>query len=209
MEEVAQSIKAAWTAVEESGVPEHMQEIAFKEALGAVLGTTVPAAPRRTAAKPSGAGGGATVTGIDGDGDGDEPAVLTMDEDEVMRAVSEETGVPVEKLEAVFHVDDGVVKLNGPSARYGSSTADKARSIALIVTVVRKLGMGQSDTPYTVIKTACDSKHAYDSKNFAPKHMPNVVGCVVKGDNRNRRLEAKGAGIAAFSEVIDKVLGAA
>lgn len=211
MEEVAESIKTAWAAVEESGVPEHMQESAFKEALRALLGTTAPAAPRRTVPKPPGVGGGGngTGSGSGSDGGGDESSAFTVDEDQVMTAVSEETGVPVEKLEAVFHIDDGVVKLNGPGARYGSSTADKARNIALIVTVVRKLGMGQSDTSYEVIKTACDSKHAYDSKNFAPKHMPNVMGCVVKGDNRNRRLEAKGTGITAFSEVIDKVLAAA
>lgn len=68
--------------------------------------------------------------------------------------------------------------------------------------------MGQPDTSSEVIKNAWDSKHAYDPKNFAPKHMSNVTGCVVKGDNKNRRLEVKGAGITAFPDVIDKVLGA-
>jgi len=29
--------------------------------------------------------------------------------------------------------------------------------------------MGQSDTSFEMIKSAADSKHAYDSKNFAPK----------------------------------------
>ncbi len=37
VEEVAESIKTAWAAVEESGVPEHMQESAFKQGPGKVV----------------------------------------------------------------------------------------------------------------------------------------------------------------------------
>lgn len=205
--EVAESIKAAWAAVEESGVPEHMQKRAFKEALRALLGTTAPAAPRKPAPpKPPGGGGGGAADSGD-EGSGDDAGSFAVNEGEVMAAVSEETGVTVEKLEKVFHIDSGVVKLVGLGAKYGSTTADKARNIALIVTVVRKLGMSDGDTSFEVIKDACDSKHAYDSTNFAPRHMPSVTGCVVKGDRKNRRLEAKGAGITAFSDVVDKVLG--
>ena len=201
--ELSESIKTAWKAVQDSGIPEHVQELAFKEALRLLLGAAVPAVPAvpSSASPKTPASGG--NTGSSGDIDGDDSDIS---EGEVMSAVAEETGVSVEKLEQIFHIDQGVVKLTGPSTRFGGSTADKARNIALIVTVVRKLGMGHSDTSFEVIKNAADSKHAYDSKNFTPKHMTTVTGCVVKGDKRNRRLEAKGAGITAFAEVVDKVL---
>lgn len=202
--ELAESIKRAWTAVEESGVPEHMQEFAFREALRAVLGTT----PRNAAS----VGAGRTTSAIPqvktGDGAaGGAGQSERVSEAEVLQKVSDETEVPVEKLDKIFHIDDGVVKLIGPHGKYGSNTSDQARAVAQIVTVVRKLGMGHADTPFEVIKEACESKHCYDSKNFASQHMPTIDGFVVKGEKKSRRLEAKGNGISAFPDLIDKVLG--
>lgn len=198
--ELTESIKTAWMAVEESGVPDHIQELAFKEALRSLLGT----APHNAAT--AGAGRGPSEPrfkqgGVDGE------QQFNASEEEVIQRVSDETGVAVEKLEAVFHIDGEVVKLIGPHGKYGSSTSDQARNVARIVTVVRKLGMGHADTTFETIKDACESKHCYDSKNFASQHMPKIDGFVVKGDGRSRRLEAKGAGISSFPDLIDKVLG--
>jgi hypothetical protein len=198
--DVAESIKAAWEAVEKSGVPEHMQQLAFREALRALLGTSAPPAKKaaHTPAPPP--------SGTDDKTDGTDDPTSTVNEADVYAAVAAETDVPVEKLEQVFHIDGGAVKLLGASTKYGSANAEKARNIALIVTVVRKFGMHQADTAFEVIKTACESKHAYDVGNFASKHMPSVPGCVIKGDNK-KRLEAKTGATAAFVTVVDKVLG--
>lgn len=198
--DLAASIKSAWAAVVDSGVPEHMQELAFREALRASLGTvtTRHRVDKQTPRLP-----GKEDEVADDSGDTDS----TVDEGAVYATVAEETGITREKLERVFHVDGGVVKLIGPHGKYGTSTTDQARSVAQIVTVVRRLGMGHSDTSFDVIKDACESKHCYDSKNFASQHMPKIDGFVVKGEGRSRRLEAKGAGISAFPTLIDKVLG--
>lgn len=136
--------------------------------------------------------------------DGDAPQ---MEEAHVMAAVSAETAVPVEKLEKVFHIDGAAVKLLGPSSNFGANTAAQARSVAQVVAVVRKLGMGSVDTSFDIIKDACASKHCYDSKNFATVHIPKIDGFVVKGDGKGRRLEARGAGLKAFPALIDKILG--
>lgn len=199
--DLAESIKTAWTAVEESGVPDHMQALAFKEALRSLLGT----APHN--ASTAGAGrvpSGPQFKQTDDDADGEQRFNAS---EEVIQRVSHETGVAVEKLEAVFHIEGEVVKLIGPHGKYGSRTADQARNVARIVTAVRKLGMGHADTSFEIIRDACESKHCYDSKNFASQHMPKIDGYVVKGDGRGRRLEAKGGGIASFPDLIDKVVG--
>ncbi len=204
--QVVESIKSAWAAVEESGVPKHMEDIAFREALRALLGTNVPAGTvnaKKATAKTPGDGAATKVEGKNSD----EGAGEWLDEDTVIASVSAETGVPVEKLERVFHIDGGVVKLLGVHTKYGPNTADKARSIAQLVTVVRRVGMQKNDTPLTVIKAACDSKHAYDGKNFTSKHMTSVSGCVIKGEGQNRRLEAKNVAITAFPALIDQILG--
>ena len=210
--ELADAIREAWTAVKESSVPEHMQELAFKEALRVTLGTsaaaTAPVGNRpqgahgRGPGSDSGAGAGPVTNGI-----GENDGTASVSENEVFQRVSAETTVPVSRLELLFHIDNGVVKLLGPVTKYGKNTTVQARNVAQIVTVVRKLGLGEADTSFEVVKEACISKHCYDSSNFASQHMKNMPsGYVIKGDGRNRRLEAKGPAIAAFPAVVDAVL---
>jgi hypothetical protein len=203
--ELSESIKAAWAAVEESGIPDHMQELAFREALRNLLGTSQPGYVGQKLSKP-------TTPSSSGDGGGtgaepDETLASAVDEAQVMSAVSEHFGISADRLEQVFHVDAGVVKLTVNHTKLGASTADKTRTAAQVVTVVRKVGMGQADTPFDIIRAECERKHHYDSKNFVTKHLPNIPGFVIKGDGKNRRLEAKGGGIAAFPALIDKILG--
>jgi hypothetical protein len=198
-ERLIKAINNSWSSVQESKIPEHLHEAAFREGLRSLLapaqGGDERPLPRRDA-KPSGESAGSS----------DETPV-GVNEADVIRKVAEETGVPSEKLERVFHIDDGAIKLIGQHTRFGSRTSEQARTIAQIVTIVRKTGMGASDTPFEVIKAACETKHAYDPKNFTSEHMPKIEGFVVKGEGRNRRLEARGPGITAFPGLIDRVLG--
>lgn len=203
---LAISIKAAWAVVEESEVPNHVQELAFKEALRTLLGTI----PKSTSSAGNHGAFSTPQVNTNGDPDtvGDDQLTLQTDESVLLR-VFEETGVPLDKLEQVFYVDDGVIKRIGQYTRYGSNTTERARCIAQIVTVVRKLGMGQNDTSFAIIKEACASKYCYDSKKFASDHMPNIDGFIVRGEKKNRRIEARGKGISTFIDLIDKILGTA
>lgn len=203
--ELVESIKLAWAAVEESGVPEQMQEFAFKEALRSLLGTAAPARPGLDRPASAGAGTG-SVGGYD-DGESEDAGAGTVDERAVIAAVSEHTGVPAEKLEQVFHIDNSLVKISVNHNALGKNAADKARATAQIITVVRKIGMGHGDTDFDIIRDECQRKHFYDSKNFASAHMPGIDGFVVRGEGRSKRLEARTSGINAFPNLIDKVLG--
>ncbi|WP_314093983.1 hypothetical protein [Microbacterium foliorum] len=198
------SIDLAWAAVEASGVPEQMRSAAFSEVLRSVLSPAPAPAPAQaaTATLPDAKEANSKATTAA------DARASDLSEPEVLRLVSEGTGVSIVDLEQVIMVDDGVVKLHGVHTKFGDSTTKQARTVAQIVCVVRKLGMGASDTPYDIIKAACESKHCYDSKNFATVHLPKISGFVVKGEKSNRRLEAKGAGIAAFPALIETVLAA-
>ena len=205
--ELAESIKTAWAAVEDSGVPENMQELAFKEALRSLLGTTQPVAPAgRGFGVGTGAGSG-SASKQSGSDPVEADGTSAVDEQAVIAAVSEHTGVPPEKLEQLFHVDNGAVKVSVNHNALGKNSADKARATAQIITVVRKVGMGHNDTDFDIIRDECQRKHFYDSKNFASGHMPGIDGFVVKGEGRNKRLEARTSGINAFPGLIEKVLG--
>lgn len=191
-------IDLAWAAVVASGVPEELRSAAFSEVLRSVLSPSTTQAATATLPTAEEATSQESVAA--------DTSASDASESEVLRLVSEGTGVSIDDLEQVIMVDDGVVKLHGVHTKFGDSTTKQARTVAQIVTVVRKLGMGASDTPYDIIKAACESKHCYDSKNFATVHMPKISGFVVKGEKSNRRLEAKGAGITAFPALIETVL---
>lgn len=128
-----------------------------------------------------------------------------MDEQAIFAAVTEHTGVPEEKLERVFSIEDEVVKLSMNHTALGKSTADKARATALLIIVLRKIGM-QADTPIELIRAECQRKLFCDGPNFS-RHMSGVEGCVTKGEGKNKRFEPRTAGITAFPTLIDKVLG--
>lgn len=201
---LAVSIKEAWAAVEESGVPDHVQEVAFREALRAVLGTTPSqGAPAPPTIQPSAGSTGSSGVGVQSSDGPDD----SLSEQAVIAAVADHTGVSVENLEQVFHLDNGVVKLSVNHNALGKNAADKTRAAAQIITVVRKIGMGHPDTDFDTIRDECQRKHFYDSKNFANKHLPGIDGFVVKGEGRSKRLEARTSGINSFSALIDKVLG--
>ncbi len=89
----------------------------------------------------------------------------------------------------------------------GANAADKTRAAAQIITVVRKVGMGHTDTDFDVIRDECQRKHCYDGANFASRHLPSIEGFAVKGEGRNKRLEARHGGLTAFPALIDRVLG--
>lgn len=136
-----------------------------------------------------------------------DDASSMIDENAVFAAVSEHTGVSTDKLEQVFHIeDDGTVKVLVNHTALGTNAANKTRVAAQIITVVRKIGMGQTDTSFDAIRNECVRKHFYDPKHFANTHLPSISGFVVKGEGRGKRLEARNAGISAFPALIEKVL---
>lgn len=199
--DIAESIKAAWAAVEDSGVPEHMQELAFREALRALL-QTAPSAPPHAKQRTSSVDNGPKPMLDEAGG----TAATVVEEATVIAAVAEHTGASAEKLEKLFHIDNGTVKLVVNQNALGRSGADKTRAAAQVITIVRKIGMGHADTSFAVIREECERKHIYVAKNFTSKHLPEIDGFVVKGEGRNKRLEARTSGISAFPALMKKIL---
>ncbi|MBT2499224.1 hypothetical protein J7E25_08955 [Agromyces sp. ISL-38] len=198
--DVASTVTAAWHGVESADIPEGFREVAFREVLRYLLEPAAPpqAQPRQLAA-PTGEGkANATVA---------DASVDVVDEAAAVAAVAEHTGVGAEKLERLFHIDNGVVKLLVNHQSLGGNAADKTRATAQVVTIVRKIGMGLTETPFDVIREECVRKHFYDPKNFASAHLPAIEGFAVKGDGKNRRLEARSGGVTAFPALVDKILG--
>jgi hypothetical protein len=194
-------VQEAWNSVMEAQLPEEVRQIAFREVLRFMLVGPDPDAKTRLNPRSKSAGSGAV---IHKDGDGNN---VDVDEAEVFAKIEHETGVSADKLERVVMIDDGVIKMVLPGKDLGRNTAEAARVVAQVLTVVGAYGLDRRDTEYEAIRKECDRLRVYDSKNFASKHLPNIPGFVTKGSGSARRLEAKALGVKAFSDVVDALVG--
>lgn len=204
--DVSETLKKAWAAVQEADLPEVMHEVAFREAvrLLAPTGNGVTAMP--WAGKPNGeatAGQTDRSNGESANGDG----APRVSENEMYDLVVQQTGVDREKLERIVHLDVDGPKISIAGIKLGKNNAERTRVVAQVLAMTRGFGLGESDTPLEVVRAECDRLKVYDLNNFSA-HMKALNGYVVTGNGQNRRLRAKGPGIAAFAGLVDDIVGA-
>ncbi|MFJ9317236.1 hypothetical protein ACIRN4_23820 [Pimelobacter simplex] len=216
--EVSETLKKAWTAVEDAGLPEKIQEVAFREAVRLLVPTQVvaaaPAAAAPAAAAPrtagqtgkSGAASGATGSGSSGGGSNGDGSKITEGESTILDKVEQHTGVSREKLEELVHLDDGVLKVSLPGIKLGKNNADKTRAIAQILTIVRGFGLDEDETSLELVRSEAQRLKCYDSANFSSQ-VKVLNGYLITGSGTNRRIRAKSGGINAFPAFVDSLLG--
>lgn len=201
--EVHEALAKAWEEVEQSGVPEIVQQVAFREALARVdpvqhrPGVTPP--PR------------ASVRG-NGDPKGEretpDPASSGTDlsANELFEKLALETGISVERWEPVIHFVDGKPGMSVPTRRLGSNKANQARAIALILTSARHFGLDEAETSVEVIREACVAAKCYDQGNFA-KQVAATPGVNSIGPRNQKKLKTRGDTITKLTTIIDKING--
>jgi hypothetical protein len=205
--EVSEVLKQAWAAVRDAGLPESIQPVAFREAVRLLSPPTYLAEPRFQAApsgKPGRAnGGGGKINSSDGNGDHGELAVT---EAEIYDRVVQQTGVDRDKLEQLVHRDGDAIKIGLPGIKLGKYNADKTRTVAQILTIVRGFGLEEDETSVEIVRSEVQRLKCYDSANFSSQ-LGKLNGFVITGTGANRRIRAKSPGIAAFPHLVDAVVG--
>ncbi len=201
--EVSETLKIAWEAVESAGLPEQIQEAAFREAVRLLAPTESASSPARGQSRPPklhrGTGGSAGNTVEAG-------TTLDIDEDEIYDRVATHTGADRGLLEQLVHLDGDAIKVSIPGLRLGRNNAERARAVAQILTVTRGFGLEENGTPLEVIRVECERLKVYDQANFSSQ-LKALNGFVITGADRNRRLRAKGVGIEAFPDLVETMVG--
>ncbi len=207
----------AWSQVEKAKVPPALQEVAFKEAVALLTG--------------SGGGGGsngrgrATNAGNDGASvtpkkrpakaarksapAGVPPVTDTLTpigEDEFFEKIEDETGVPKDKLERVFHLENGLPQLSVKSNQLGSALKERMETIAKVLCVARAVAYSEDGTSMRILRAECRRLRSLDEKDVN-KYLSEIDGLVYVGPPRDKRLKVRPAAEAAFPAVIDKLLG--
>ncbi len=202
--DVSETLKEAWTAVEEAGLPERIHAVAFREAVRLISPAPMCAAPTLGTPQAGRPGGGGTSAPTGGGSKGDH--AITVSEYEIYDRVVNHTGVDREKIEHVVHLDGDVLKLSIPGIKLGKNNAERARSVAQILTITRTFGLEEGETSLEIIRAECDRLRVNDQNNFS-SHMRALNGYVISGTGTNRRVRAKSAGIQAFPALLDTLLG--
>jgi hypothetical protein len=203
--EVSEVLEKAWTAVREADLPESIQPVAFREAVRLLSPQSYPAAPPLQPAPPSGGDvrGSGTTKASNGNA---EDGGFAVSEAEVYDRVAQHTGVDRDKLEQLVHLDDDAIRVSLPGIRLGRNNADKTRTVAQILTVVRGFGLDEDGTSVEAVRSEAQRLKCYDSANFS-SHLGKLNGFVITGSGSNRRIRAKAPGIAAFPGLVDDLVG--
>ncbi len=196
-------LKAAWEAVESAGVPEHLQETAFKEAV-AYLRAQADGRPAKGGNGVGGEGksgrsGGeqAARGGSSGGGGGD-----------FYTRLAHETGVEVDDLRHVLELVDGAdgqaVKVIQPARLLGSSKAEQTRTVVALVGGARRAGLGEDPVLSKAVREECKSKGCLD-RNFSA-NIDDLNGYTLSG--RTKLVLSGTRWVPAFKAAVDRLTGA-
>jgi hypothetical protein len=220
---VSDMIAEAWKAVKDAGVPEGLQEIAFKEAMEELRnshGTQSRGGSRRAetnsgkreeashgvgSTKPRPARGGSVAQKAEMRDDQVLGAVLPNEE--LFAKFSSETGLAREALEEVFHFENGKPILNGRTGQLGSNFAEQSRTVAVALTAAYHYALAVRDVPVGRIAEECRRKNCYDVDNFSTS-LSREKAITIVGSRGNRFSHVKAADtITALRKIVDAFRG--
>ena len=204
--EPSEVLKKAWIVVQGANLPDAIQPVAFQEAVRLLVPSSITTAPvGGDRGKGTGAGTGSSIGWPNGKPSSDTGGI-DASEDEIYDRVVEHTGVDREKLEQVVHLDGDVLKVSLPGIKLGRNNAEKTRTVAQVLTIVRGFGLNESETSVEVVRAEASRLKCYDSANFAAQ-LSKLVGFVITGSGTNRRIRAKAPGIQAFPGLVENLVG--
>jgi hypothetical protein len=221
LNDVATQLSEAWKAVQAAGIPEHLQEVAFKEAFmlsaphnGRGSGG-VQHSPRSP--QPVDAGDPGVITS-DGGSKGAAASAKTSGlqvgadsndagEEDIFARFATESGVDEESLRRVYVVRDDALRISLSKSKLGTSEAERNRSVGLLLAASRYYVYGTIATPISEIREAA-TKIPYEvSRNFG-SHMDRVDGTLTGGSGRDKTVRVQTGKIdEPFRAVIRRVLG--
>lgn len=193
--EADEVLTKAWSAVQASGVPEGLYEVAFREAVALLKGTS----GARRAAPP--ADGTAAAEGAN---DGVVEAA-PADTEALIQKFADESGIDVSELVEVFFFDaDGSAHLNVAGRKLGESTAAKAKAVATAIAAAYHYAADEPTVSVELIRAECTRLKCFDKKNFFA-HMGAAPGTVLSGSGSSRVLRIKSNEIEAALRTVVNV----
>ncbi len=173
--EVDELLRQAWEAVKKAGIPEPLQEAAFKEAFEYLRGEGGDR-PAGQSEKPSMAAA-MRKKSVQKPSDGAVRVKTATDAATVFETLAAESGEAEVDLRDILQVtSDGNVTVTTPTRNLGSNKADQARTVIALVAAARGIGLGENPVSAEAVRQELQRKNCYDSANFAFYHLGKLRG---------------------------------
>lgn len=207
---VNEMIAEAWKAVKDAGVPEALQEVAFKEAMAVLTATSAPRGGKTQASSTA-----TRTPGAQKPKPRAKPAQETelplgngLSDDQLFDKFSEETSIPRADLEELFFFDNGRPILNGTTRKLGENAAAQSRTIAIALTAAYHYALGVRDVPAALIAAECKRKNCYDVDNHsAYMTREKAVNFVGQRGSKLFRVKSGDATIDALKIIVNTFRG--
>lgn len=195
---VSDHINEAWEAVTAAGVPEELQELAFKEALTYLqqtsarsVGRSLQAPPLELSPEPA---------------ESKEEDGGTTNLSSFLDKLSVESGAEREALEHLFDIDGQVVHLRPPARELGTNMKEKCLRIATLLIPPYIILTGERRVPADVVRDECKAKSCYVEKSFA-RYMRDLHKITYGGSGSKRDFVLGGEWESMFCDVVHALTG--
>lgn len=196
--DVGKILSDALKAVSDANIPTELQEIAFSKAVDLLSGGTQAQVPHG-AAKPPGQPQGSTPGSTDSGGSSG-PANT---EAELYRRMSEGTGVPVETLERLVHLDGGVPKILLKKSQLPKQTSNAQKAITLILTVATYYLTGEEEVDLSPIREETKQLSYFDANYIA--NIGGISDITITGPKGgNKKVKVRKAFLHSFKDELTK-----
>lgn len=195
--DVEELLARAWGAVEKAGIPEPLQEYAFKEALTRLSGQVPIATPPASVYGDTASGNGQQSSNhANGDPSTD---------DELFAKFSNESGIAAADLERVFYFSTGEPHLNGPRGKLGKTASEQAKAVAVAITAAYDYALDKQTSDEVVraeaVRLKCDL-----GGNWA-RTMNGLSTVSWVGANRQKQFKTKADTADALRKLVSSILG--
>jgi hypothetical protein len=180
-------LKAAWKAVEDSGVPSSVHEVAFKEAVR-LLGEETPRAP-------------GIPTEIDRR---DGPST------DFFARLAAESGVDEADLREVLDLDEeaGVISVLTPTRKLGSQSAEQTRLVTILVVGAQHGGLGEVRPNAKNAREECQRKNCYNVSHHS-EYIAEINGMNLKGSRDSAQFIVTPRWTEEFQQAVARARGTA
>jgi hypothetical protein len=187
--ETHEVLAAALAAVQQANIPEPLRSVAFSKAVDLIARPSGTAAP--------GTGSGQTGAQV---GSGAAP------ESDRLKRIADSLGVPQDRIEMIYQEHEDALQVVADPDLLGSSTKERAKSVALLVAGGRQLGgWDEGPTGDGVIRTEVDRLGVYDGTNYS-KHVRELSAWFnINGSARRASFRLKHAGRQNLKELASRL----
>lgn len=194
--DVADVLSKAWKAVKDAEIPEPLQELALGRAIDYLIGSpTVSTGSGSDVGQGHDSGStGSTESGKTGG---------AANEKELYERMSAGTGVPVETLERLVHLDGGVPKVLLRKTQLPKKKGTAQKAITLLLSVATHYLTGDEEVSLTPIRQEVQDLNFYDAN-----YMQNIGGIadILIGGTRggNKTVKIRKAYLHSFKDELAK-----